>query len=196
MIPANESLGTILLAAGGSSRLGRPKQLIEIDNEPLVRRQARLLLALQPACVVVVTGAEADAVGAALSDLPVTLVHNPVWADGMGRSLACGIRAMPERVRATLVLLCDQWRIVLPDLEALVAVWGQNPTLAVTAQWEDGTGPPAILPRALFQRLAGLRGNVGARQVLKRLPEDVRRLSLPHAAFDLDSAADVRDWAR
>lgn len=185
------SFGAILLAAGGSSRLGRSKQLIEIEGEALVRRQAKLLSALAPSRVVVVTGAERSAIGNALDGLPLELVHNPDWQRGMGASLACGIRAMPERVRAALLLLCDQWRVEAGDLEKLVACWAPRPLAAVAAAYEDSIGPPVVLPRALFEKLSRLRGDSGARRVLKRWPGEVLTVPLPNAAFDLDEPADL-----
>lgn len=184
-------LGAILLAAGSSSRLGQPKQLIEIEGDPLVALQARRLMALQPACVVVVTGAEREQVAERLADLPVTLVHNPDWARGMGSSLACGIRAMPERVRAALVLLCDQWRVSGDDLQRLVDAWACDPLSAVVADHGDASGPPAILPRALFERLSRLRGDTGAKRILRRWNGTVEKLSLPRAAPDIDTAGDL-----
>lgn len=187
--------GAILLAAGGSSRLGQSKQLLEIDGVPLVRRQAELLLALQPASVVVVSGAEQLAVELALQGLPVQRVHNPNWQQGMGTSLACGIRAMPERVRGALLLLCDQWRITAVDLQTLVTAWQPEPTRAVSAEWADEqghtvNGAPAIFPRALFFKLAKLQGDRGAQHLLKRYPGGTQRISLPNAAFDIDHPED------
>jgi molybdenum cofactor cytidylyltransferase len=186
-----QSLGTILLAAGGSSRLGQPKQLVALEGEPLVRRQARLLLALQPACVVVVTGAVADEVREALHGLDVSCVHNESWEQGMGTSLACGIRAMPERVRGALLLLTDQFRIVADDLQRLLEAWAGDPLAAVTASWDDQRGPPVVFPRALFDRLSRLQGDSGARAVLKRFRGRQVAVPLPNAAGDLDTPADL-----
>lgn len=185
------NLGAILLAAGGSSRLGRAKQLLEVGGEPLVVRQAKLLLALEPARLVVVTGARHEEVESALVDLPLRSVRNPQWQRGMGTSLACGVRAMPERARAALILLCDQWRLVAGDLEALVDSWAQNPQAAVVAAYEGTRGPPAILPRALFDRLAQLQGDSGAANILKRWNGTVTSIPLARAAFDIDKAADL-----
>lgn len=184
-------LGAVLLAAGGSRRLGRSKQLLEIEGEPLVVRQARLLLALEPACVVVVTGAGHAEVEALLAGMPLRCEHNADWERGMGTSLACGIRAMPERVRAALVLLADQSRLVAGDLDALVEAWAKDPQAAVTAAYQGTRGPPAILPRALFGRLARLRGDSGARNILKRWNGTVIPVPLARAAFDIDTAADL-----
>lgn len=193
-------LGAILLAAGSSSRLGQSKQLLQIDGEILVRAQALKLLALDPACVVVVTGAEQTAVKQALHGLPLQLVHNTDWQQGMGSSLACGIAAMPERVRGALLLLCDQWKIEAADLLALTKAWQQSPGTAVTAQWRDFSsgesaglisGPPVVFPRSLFSSLARLRGDRGAAQILKRHKPGVQNIELPHAAFDIDQVSDL-----
>lgn len=188
---SNVQLGAILLAAGSSSRLGRAKQLLEIEGEPLVARQAKCLVQLQPATVIVVTGAEHEGVSAALENLPVTLVHNPDWAQGMGSSLACGIRAMPERVRAALVVLCDQWKLEIGDLESLVSAWEADPKAAVVAQYSGTTGPPAILPRALFDQLSRLRGDTGAKRILKRWNGSVDMLAMQNAAPDIDVSQDL-----
>jgi len=183
-------IGAILLAAGGSSRLGRPKQLEPIDGQPLVARQAQLLLGLKPACVVVVTGAVDSEVRQALKGLPVEFVHHAGWSSGMGPSIAHGIRAMPERVRGALLLLCDQWRIELGDLEKLAEAWAETPQSAVVSAWDGKSGPPVVFPRALFQRLMRLKGDRGARGLLKRYSGGVERVQIDHAAFDLDKPGD------
>lgn len=190
------NFAAILLAAGSSSRLGQSKQLLQIDGVPLVRRQAELLLSLEPACVVVVSGAEQLAVEQAIHGLPVHRVHNPNWQQGMGTSLACGIRVMPERVRGALLLLCDQWRINKEDLQGLVAAWQPEPAKAICAEWTDDqghkvAGAPAIFPRALFARLLKLQGDHGAHQLLKNFPGGTQHHSLPNAAFDIDQESDL-----
>jgi len=183
-------LGAILLAAGGSSRLGRPKQLERIDGRPLVERQARLLLELQPACLVVVTGAVDAEVRQALARLPVEFVHHEGWEGGMGQSISRGIQAMPERVRGALLLLCDQWRIERADLVKLIRAWSDAPQKAVISMWDGTTGPPVVFPRALFQRLLQLEGDRGARNLLKRYRGGLERVPVANAAFDLDKPGD------
>jgi len=191
MTAAAQSFGAILLAAGGSSRLGQPKQLVMIDGQPLVTRQARLLLALQPACVVVVTGAVEEEIRQALQGLPLEFAHHEDWSQGMGRSLARGIQAMPERVRGTLLLLCDQWRIEQADLEKLLEAWQLAPQKAIISMWDGVSGPPVIFPRALFQRLLRLQGDSGARQLLRRYAGGLEQVPIANAAFDLDQPGDA-----
>ncbi len=191
MAVAASSIGALLIAAGGSTRLGQPKQLVDVRGEPMVRRQARLLLALQPACVVVVTGAAGTDVAAAVNGLEVTRIHNPDWAEGMGRSIACGIRAMPERVRGALLLLVDQYRLEAEDLHALIERWSEDPQSVALAGWDGERGPPTLFPRSLFERLSRLSGDQGARPVLKRFRGRQQVVPLPNAAVDLDTAADL-----
>lgn len=195
-----KTLGAILLAAGSSSRLGQSKLLLQIDGQPLVRLQASKLMALNPACVVVVTGAEQAAVEHSLQGLALQCVHNHNWQKGMGSSLAFGIAAMPERVRGALLLLCDQWKITTEDLLALGEAWDRSPAVAVTAQWnEESTGeprqttfgPPVVFPRMMFPSLTKLRGDRGAQQILKRYKPGVQRIDLPNAGFDIDQPFDL-----
>jgi len=188
---AAPNLGAILLAAGGSSRLGRPKQLEIIDGQVLIARQAQLLLDLHLACVVVVTGAVEHGVRKALKGLPVEFAHQDDWARGMGRSIARGIEAMPERVRGALLLLCDQWRLEQADLKKLIESWLSAPQKAVISTWDDSSGPPVIFPRAMFQRLLRLQGDRGARQLLKHYAGGTERVTMANAAFDLDQPGDA-----
>lgn len=191
MAPDARAIGAILLAAGESKRLGQPKQFVEIDGEPLVLRQAQLLLELQPACVVVVTGGEHDRIESLVSGMPLKLVHNPEWLRGMGVSLACAVKAMPERVRAALVLLCDQWKVSGDDLARLVEAWEQQSGAAVVSGFEGTTGPPAILPRAMFERLSRLQGDSGAKRIIRNWKGDVVSVPMPAAAPDVDTPSDV-----
>jgi len=179
----------LLLAAGGSERLGASKQLLAADGEALVRRQAALL---QKVCdrVLVVTGAEAQAVESALGGLPVDCIHNPHWREGMGTSLAAGVAAAGE-ASALLVLLVDQWRIEGSDLAALCAAWRAQPDRPVAACWTDcDAGAPAIFPGKLFGRLCALAGDAGARRLLADPALRVVRVDVANAAFDLDTPDD------
>jgi molybdenum cofactor cytidylyltransferase len=193
---APQSLGAVLLAAGSSSRLGRPKQLVSIDGQLLVRRQAQLLENLRVASTIVVTGAVESEVHQALDGIPVQFVHNPNWEMGMGNSLACGIRQLPEKVRGVLVLLCDQWQVDGDDLKSLIDVWSEQPLSAVAAQWNNIVGPPVIFPRSLFDRLSRLKGEQGARQVLRRGKTEIKKVQMEHASHDLDVPADLAQLDR
>lgn len=184
-------LAVLLPAAGASRRLGRPKQLLEIGGEALVRRTARRALALQPASLIVTTGSEHAAVCEALSDLPVMTVYNAAWASGLGGSIAAGARAVEAPVDGVLVLLCDQWRVTVEDLAELERRWREDPTRALAARWGKHFGPPVIFPATSLPDLCALSGERGARSLLERDRAACRLVDLENAGFDLDMPGDL-----
>ncbi len=190
-----DKLGAVLLAAGGSSRLGRPKQLLRIEDEALVTRAARRLIDLEPGSVTVVTGSDSQAVNDQLTDLPVQIVHNPRWEEGMGSSLAAGVKNLPAEIEGVLIMLCDQWQVGLADLQDLVQAWNADISHISAACWlEEGQrviGPPAIFPRALFDELATLKGDRGARAVIEKHRARATFVALDSARYDLDKPGDL-----
>jgi molybdenum cofactor cytidylyltransferase len=187
--------GVILLAAGVSARLGRIKQLVTYRDEPLVRHTARLALAVAPCCVAV-TGAASQRVSKALDDLPLILARNHEWRKGMAGSLATGIKHLPPEFDAALILLCDQWRLEIQDLEELVSAWQAAPRQIAVASWDEGFGPPVIFPRAMFPQLQELRGDKGAREIVSQQRDKVIRVPMQNAAADLDLPRDLLQMRR
>lgn len=190
MTPAPRLAG-LLLAAGGSRRLGRCKQLIEIDGRPLVRRAAELLLGIEPGETVVVVGAEAAAVTTALAGLELTIVENPDWRAGMGGSIAAGIAALGSDHDGVLILPCDQWRLESADLDRLRVAWLDDPARIVASRWAEAFGPPAIFPARHFPALRALTGDAGARALIRQEVESVRLVPVANAGRDLDTPADL-----
>jgi molybdenum cofactor cytidylyltransferase len=192
----SEVPGVVLLAAGGSVRLGQPKQLIRINGEALVRRIAGRLLQLRPASLVVVTGCASDEVRAQLSGLPVQIVHNPKWVEGMGTSIALGVKNMPPEVKGVLIMLCDQWRVDLADLQRLIEAWNCNISDILAVSWiEDNAsiyGPPVVFPRTLIHELISLSGDQGAKWIIEKNRGRSEFITMENAAFDLDEPGDLQ----
>src|ERR1700682_4260715 len=120
-------LGVAILAAGGSSRLGQPKQLVSIGGEPLLRRQCRV--AIESACgpVGVVLGCESDRSSVAIADLPVVALINAQWQKGLGASIRCAVQwAIGSECRGVLLVHADQYRLTSDDLRRLTAVWNAD----------------------------------------------------------------------
>jgi molybdenum cofactor cytidylyltransferase len=188
-------LGGLLLAAGGSERLGQPKQLVLLGGESLLHRTVNLLLT-QISDLVVVTGAFAPEVRQQLQNLAVRVEQNNRWQAGMGGSIAAGMEAVSDDRDGVLIMLCDQWRIGHEDLQALIRTWKKEPQTIATANWGENNGPPVIFPRRFFDKLRRLRGEQGAKSLLS-LQSGICHVEIPNAQFDLDTDEDLqclRDW--
>lgn len=200
------TVAAVLLAAGGSSRLGVPKQLLtHHDGVPLIARVAAQLLAAGCVFVVVVTGAHADGVADALVGMEVTLVHNAAWTAGMGTSIALGVSAISvapssARLRGVLIAACDMPEVDAAHFRELVRVSKNGVTRTGSAYMsfksiDDSAillGIPAIFPKPDWQALALLFGDRGARALLT----ETGTLSVPSSqcTFDLDTPNDVAAW--
>lgn len=183
--------GAILLAAGASRRLGRAKQLVELDGEPLLRRAARALVATRPLETLVVLGHDAERMRAALDGLPVRCVVATDHAEGMAASLRTGLAALDARCDGALVALTDQPALDADHLEALLDAWRAQPSRAAASAYAGVLGVPALLPRAWFNELAQLRGDVGARALLRARASGVVAVAAPALARDVDVEADL-----
>jgi CTP:molybdopterin cytidylyltransferase MocA len=182
----------IVLAAGSAGRFGSPKQCLPVDGVPLVRRAAMAGLAV--GAVVVITGAHADAVADALRGLRVEMLHNPQWADGMGTSIACGIRhvAQGSQERAALICLSDQPLVGADQLQRLIDAHRETPEQIIASDHGLTLGPPCIFPRRFFPELTQLAAAHGARHVLARHAADVRSVAMPEASIDIDTPEDLQ----
>lgn len=186
------SAAAIVLAAGASRRLGRPKQLLARDGEPLVRRAARLCREAGFDPVLVVLGHAAAEVEAVLHGLPVQAVANPDWAEGMAASIRTGVEALPAAAAAALLLPCDQPALDRDLLVRLLQAHRAAPTATLACAYAGGVGVPALFPRGRFPELAALRGDRGAKGLLG----PAVRIPFPQGGVDLDTPEDLEDWLR
>lgn len=179
----------IVLAAGASKRLGRPKQLVEIDGEPLLRRVVRCVIATAPCeCVVVLD--ESAHFDAALAGLDVRIVRISDAATGMAASLRAGVATLDASCAGALVVVTDQPALDARHLEALCTAWRATPRFAIGSAYAGVVGVPALLPHSWFDAIATLTGDVGARDLL-RGRADVIALGAPDLARDIDTPRDI-----
>jgi len=190
-------IAAVILAAGGSSRLGRSKQLLRYRGVPLIERAVRLARHAAGSGVIVVLGDQRQRLrsllqrrGQGAQKPRLTIVGNPRWTDGLSSSLRAGIAAVPPGAEAVLMLLVDQATLTSLDIERLVSGWRRHPLRPAAAHYLGRIGVPAVIPRRWFRELATLDGDVGAREVLRRV-DGVSLVEMPAAAFDVDTAADA-----
>jgi molybdenum cofactor cytidylyltransferase len=187
-------VGAIVLAAGSSSRLGTPKQLLHFRGESLLRRAARTALGAGCAPVVVVTGAHAELSRAELADLDVREACNGEWATGLASSIRTGLAQLLHEdpgVAAVILMLCDQPHVTAPVLSALIAAHDADDSTIVASHYDGTAGPPALFGRALFLELAQLEGAAGAKQVIARHATSTHLVAFPGGEADVDTPADL-----
>lgn len=185
------SLYSLVLAAGGSSRLGRPKQLLRLEDRTLIERAVDAATAVTAGRVVVVLGAEWRECLKALGDSAPFVRRNEDWRQGLGSSLAKGLAALPPNASGALVVLADQPLIGPAELALLASTWAGAPERAVASGYAGNLGVPAVIPRRLFPELLDGNAEGGAQAVLRREGDAPTIVECEHAAADVDTEEDV-----
>jgi molybdenum cofactor cytidylyltransferase len=187
------NIGAVILAAGGSSRLGQPKQLLMFRGESLVRRAVRAGVEAHCTPVVVVVGEGGNTIRDELRDTSAVIVENPEWERGLGTSIHRGIEHLIESARAVgaVVLLAgDQPFVDASTIAALVAEQGKAPIVA--SSYADTLGVPALFDRSCFEDLLALPDDSGAKSLIAARPNEVAAVSFEKGAIDIDTPSDFQ----
>ncbi len=181
-----------ILAAGGSTRLGQPKQCVQWRGTSLLQRAVDTACTVSPR-VLLTLGADADALwGTLRAPRELKRVDVPDHRDGLSASIRAAV-ACAERdaaVNRLLVMLVDQYAIDAEWLHGLLALAGAHPQRMVASRYEDLRGVPAVFPRGAFVALAALRGDQGARALLRDEDDPIDYIA-PHAPGDVDTPEQI-----
>ncbi|MFA4886074.1 MAG: nucleotidyltransferase family protein [Desulfotomaculaceae bacterium] len=182
-------ISAIILAAGMSSRMGSPKQLLKLGDRTLIRIVTENVLASSVDEVLVVTGYLEHQVSAAIKDLPIKTVLNPCYEQGQGTSLAAGVRTLNVNTSAFLVFMVDQPFITASLINTVIGEFKKRRSLVLRPVCNGQPGHPVIFSYDLSGRLNHLEGDKGARQVLKKLGNKVDYFPVQDEAaiFDIDT---------
>ena len=172
---ATRHIAALVLAAGRSTRMGGPNKLLaEIAHRPLVRIAAEAALASRAKPVIVVAGHQRSEVEKVLAGLPVEIVHNPDFADGLGTSVRAGIAAVPAEVDGAIVLLGDMPQVDARLIDRLIAAFDPDRgALVVVPTFEGKRGNPVLWSRRFFPDLMAIEGDIGARHLIGHYGEAV-----------------------
>lgn len=186
-------IGGILLAAGGSTRFGSPKQLAIYQGKSLIRRAAETLVSSGCDLNVVVLGAEIEASTEELQGLPISICLNENWKSGMSSSIKAGLEYLlnlKPKLDAVLITLCDQPHVTTDALQLLLAKFQAESASVAAAQYGEAIGVPAVFSRELFDQLIHLEGDKGARNLI-RSRTDLVTVEINAAAVDIDTPDDA-----
>jgi molybdenum cofactor cytidylyltransferase len=187
------NVGAIILAAGGSSRFGRVKQLLSFQGESLVRRAVRTAIEAGCACVTVVVGDAHDRIETELRETPAVIVENPEWQHGLGTSIRRGLRHLlssrPE-LDAVVLLACDQPFVDASVITSLIAQRENSGKPIVACSYASTLGIPALFHRSCFEALFALPDDSGAKALIESRSADVAHIEFEKGAIDIDTPAD------
>ena len=183
-------IGIIILAAGESKRMGSPKQLLQIEGKSLIHRTAEIALATDCYPVVMVIGANKPQIAPEIVDLPLTIIDNPMWHEGMSSSVKIGLAGVYmtyKEVEAVIILVCDQPYLSVSLLERMVEIYTTKKPRLIACRYGEELGVPALFDRTLFEELLDLKGDKGAKPVLMKHLDEAHILQFEAGSIDLDT---------
>lgn len=191
------AIGVIILAAGASTRLGSPKQLLQYRGQSLLRHTVKVAIASGCQPIVVVLGAQAEQLAVEVQQLPVCVAENNRWPEGMSSSIQTGLtmlQSLKPSVKAVVVLLCDQPFVTTSLIQQLIEVQHRTGKLIVASEYANTVGVPALFSRDLFPVLMALQADRGARYVLQTQAQAVARVPFPLGEIDIDTSKDYDNF--
>lgn len=190
----NKEIAILILAAGSSSRLGHPKQLVQFEGKSLLRRTIETALDCQCKKIVTVLGANSELIKREINYPSVTVVENKDWKQGMGSSIAKGVETLEgdlQNLKAVLILVCDQPFVGTKLLQNLIKTHQEEKCLIVASSYKNTFGVPAIFGQTLFPDLQNLKDQKGAKQLMKANQEKLITIPFPKGHIDVDTPEDL-----
>lgn len=170
----------VILAAGTSSRLGRPKQLLQLGEQTVIEHVVDRVLVSSVDHVLVVLGHGADAIEAVLQGRDIAIVRNPEYRDGQGTSLVAGIKAAqdlfdvsPDQRNAVVMMLVDQPSTRSTVIDRVISVWSESDAPIALARYGTHRSHPVIFDERVLPELLEVTGDEGARSILRRYGDKV-----------------------
>jgi molybdenum cofactor cytidylyltransferase len=187
----------VILAAGSSSRLGEPKQLLPFNGKSLLSQAALTALSTGLKPVVVVLGENNEAMKKELEGMDLAIAENKNWQHGMSTSLQCGLdkaRQLQPELNAVIFMVCDQPFVTPALLQQLVKTQAETGKWIVASSYQDTLGTPALFTQRVFPALSELAGDAGARKLIKKYGHDVATVDFPKGHIDIDTKEDYESF--
>ncbi len=188
-----DNIGLILLAAGASKRLGKPKQSLHFKGETLLRRAVKTALASDCNPVIIILGANAEKFMREIEKFDVEIVENLNWEKGMGTSIQIGLEELlkiqPE-ISGVILAVCDQPFVSAQLLNRLIENFRLTNAPIVASSYGDTIGVPALFSRNLFSELISLEADNGAKKIIYKHRDSVVKILFEAGALDIDTEQD------
>ena len=219
----SSTVGLIILAAGASTRMGTPKQLLTYRGRSFIRhitesaicasqrsterlrtelaevsrRSQRFAIASVCQPIAVVLGANAEQIKPEISQLPVQIVENQQWAEGMSSSIRVGLEALlgvNQNLEAVAIVLCDQPFVSFPILDRIVEAYHLTSKPIIASEYAGTLGVPVLFSCTLFSEIMALKSTEGAKQIIRKHIHEVFSVPFPEGSIDIDTPNDYQQF--
>lgn len=187
------SCGIVIMAAGASTRFGKPKQLLQYRGKTLLDHAVNEAINAKADAVVLILGKNADMFQKEIDKEKVRVVINKDWEEGMASSVRLGLNTLLKSkpyMDAVIFMVCDQPHISSSVLNELIITQQKTTKQIVTCNYGGSIGPPALFHKKYFKELAKLNGDVGARNIIQQNMHDVATIQFPEGKIDIDTKED------
>jgi molybdenum cofactor cytidylyltransferase len=188
-----KNCAVIILAAGQSSRLGEPKQLLKYKNKTLLQHAIDTAKQTLIETIIVVLGSNADTILKEIETSAIHVVKNDNWQSGMASAIRCGIQAsqtLDATIDAAILMVCDQPFVTSDLLNNLIEKQKETGKPIIASQYGDASGVPAFFHQRLFAELMDLKGDTGAKKIMMQHSDLLVTVSFPKGSIDIDTIDD------
>ena len=191
------SIGALVLAAGGSTRLGQPKQMVQMADKTLLQHTLDCAFGANINQVVVVLGSNHEIIGNSIRDFKTRIVVNEAWETGLSSSIKAGIETIEshhKNLDAVLVLLSDQPHVSVSLITKLIDSFSLSGKAITASEYNGIVGVPAIFPKLYFDNLKRITGDKGARKLLIEQAHNVKTITFAEGRIDIDTPSDLENF--
>ncbi len=191
------TIGIIILAAGASTRMGTPKQLLPYQGRSFLSHTIEVAVASSCRPIVVVLGAHASRLRQEVGQFPVQVVENLQWAEGMSSSIQTGLQelsAVPEKIEAVVLVLCDQPFVSPQIINQLIESYRCTGKPIIASEYAGTLGVPVLFSHTFFSELTTLKEAGGAKRIIIKYAQEVLSIPFPEGAIDVDTPNDYEQF--
>ena len=192
-MPSVNNTGIVILAAGSSTRLGKPKQLLPYNDKNLLQQTVNAAVYSNANSVFVVLGASADLISKEIVKMNAHIIENKEWEEGMASSIRVGLNTLQKispLAEAIIFMVCDQPYVSSSLLNDLIHTQRETGKPIVTCNYGEAIGPPALFHKFLFNELMQLKGDAGARKIIQQHSDEVATILFTKGKIDIDTNED------
>ena len=191
----NTNIAILILAAGSSSRMGTPKQLLTWGKSTLIENAIEQAVQVSESDVFVVIGANYKLIFDAIERYPITILKNPYWEKGIGSSISCGIKSIQkiQKYKGVLIMLADQPFVDVITIQKIKDQFVSSKSKIVASQFKDSFGVPAVFSISCFDLLTSLKGDEGAKKIWTQNKMEVESCIINKYFNDIDTPKDYKE---